>query len=159
MSTCPSCARDIKTNANGDLRAHRYDGIPCPAGKTSTHIALPWTMPLTQNQVRRMHPLAEAREKKRLKTEARWAIRAAKIKPRVGADVTLHWRVPDARRRDGDGAAPSLKVCLDALVDEGVIPDDSWVHVPKATIHIHPPQPGMPAGMWLQLDDPDQEEM
>ena len=117
-------------------------------------IPLPWsTPPLTQNQVRRMHYRAEAKAKADAKTEARWAIRAAKVRPIVGAEVTLHYRVPDRRVRDSDGPAPTLKVVIDALVAEGVLPADDWVHVPASGIRFHPPTKGLPGSIWVELTD------
>jgi crossover junction endodeoxyribonuclease RusA len=116
-----------------------------------TTIALPfWTTPpLTQNKLRRMHHMVEARAKAEALSLVRRAIRIARVKPMVGAVVILHWRMADRRRQDGDGAAPTLKVCLDALVQEGVLPDDSWVHVPHSGVTTHPPVKGRPGALWL----------
>lgn len=117
-------------------------------------IPLHWPKPpLTGNRTRG-NPYARATEVKAAKKDARHAIRMNMPKPMVGAEVTLHFRPKDKRRRDADGLAPTLKVCLDALVAEGILPDDSWVHVPAATCRIHPPN-GRPAAMWLELVDPD----
>jgi crossover junction endodeoxyribonuclease RusA len=122
-----------------------------------TTIPLPWSKPpLTGNRTRG-NPYARANEVKAAKIEAGAAIRHAKAQPMVGAEVTLHFRPKDRRRRDADGLAPTLKVCLDALVLHHVLPDDSWVHVPAATCRIHPPN-GQPAAMWLELTDPDEEQ-
>ena len=72
--------------------------------------------------------------------EARWAIRAATnrtIHPLPKGDaltqyiVTLHWRIPDRRIRDADGMATTYKACADALVQEGILTDDSWRYVPE----------------------------
>lgn len=113
-------------------------------------IPLPWlSPPVSPNQ--RQHWATKARATGQARTEARWAIRAAKVRPIVAANITLHWRVPDNRRRDADNLAATKKVATDALVDEGVLPDDSWVHVPASTERIHPPQKGLPAAMWLEL--------
>lgn len=114
-------------------------------------VPLIWSKPpLTGNRTRG-NPYARANEVKAAKEDARHAIRMNMPKPVVGAEVTLHFRPKDKRRRDADGLAPTLKVCLDALVLEGVLPDDSWIHVPAATCRIHPPN-GEPAAMWLELD-------
>ena len=119
-------------------------------------IPLPWPKPpLTGNRTRG-NPYARANEVKAAKADAQLAVRQCRIRPLVGAEVTLHFRPADRRRRDADGLFPTLKVCLDALVYEGVLPDDSWVHVPAATCRIHPPT-GEPAAMWLELADPDGE--
>jgi hypothetical protein len=123
-----------------------------------TLIPLPWSKPpLTQNQLRRMHHMVEARGKADALGVARNAIKAEHIKPMAGAIVILHWRMADRRRQDGDGAAPTLKVCLDALVKEGVLHDDSWVEVPHSGVTTHPPIPGQPGSLWLELTDPDEE--
>jgi hypothetical protein len=117
-----------------------------------TTIPLPWDAPpITQNQLRRMHFQAEANAKRCALLEARSAIRAKGLPFMAGAIVILHWRMPDKRRRDGDGAAPTLKVCLDALVKEGVLHDDSWVEVPHSGITTHAPIPKQPGAMWLSV--------
>ena len=119
-------------------------------------ITLPWNRPpLTGNRVR-SNPYARAQEVSLAKHDARWAIRAAKVQPMKGAEVTLHYRPKDKRRRDVDGLAPTLKVTIDALVAEGVLQDDSWVEVPAVHMRIHPPT-GDDAAMWLELVDPDEE--
>ena len=114
-------------------------------------VPLPWDKPpLTGNRTRG-NPYARAAEVKRAKDDVVVAImRRDELPSIVGAEVTLHMRMPDRRRRDADGLAPTLKVCLDGLVLCGVLPDDSWVHVPAATCRIHPPN-GEPAAMWLEL--------
>lgn len=113
-------------------------------------IPLPWTSPpLMQND--RQHWATKARAFGSAKNEARWAIRAARVKPIVGAEVQLHYRVPDRRVRDTDGPAPTLKACLDALVAEGVLPDDSWVCVPASGIRFHPPVKGVGPALWIEL--------
>ena len=47
--------------------------------------------------------------------------------------------LPDRRKRDIDGAA---KACIDLLVREGIITDDSWQYVKRITIEI--PEAGDP---------------
>jgi crossover junction endodeoxyribonuclease RusA len=121
-------------------------------------VSLPWTAPpLTQNGLRRMHHMAEAKAKRQALEEARWAIKAARLPFMAGAIVILNWQQPDRRRRDGDGAAPTLKVVLDALVKEGVLHDDSWVEVPHSGITCHPPVKGQPGALWVTLTDPDKD--
>ena len=115
-------------------------------------VVLPWSAPpITQNGLRRMHHHAEAIAKRQALTEARWAIRNAHITNMARATVVLNWQMKDMRRRDGDGAAPTLKVCLDALVDEGVLEDDSWPFVPHSGVTCHPPIKGQLGAMWLAL--------
>lgn len=117
-------------------------------------IDLPFTAPpLTKNAVRRMHHMTEAKARKQIVEAVMWLARG--IEPMAGANVTLHWRVADNRRRDGDGADPTKAACIDGLVRGGVLPDDSWVHVPHSGVTVHPPVPGCPGAMWLTLTDPD----
>jgi crossover junction endodeoxyribonuclease RusA len=115
-------------------------------------IPLPWSKPpLTGNRTRG-NPYARANEVKVAKDQAIVAVARVARRRLVGAEVTLHMRPKDRRRRDADGLAPTLKVCLDALVAQSVLPDDSWVHVPAATCRIHPPN-GEPAAMWIELTE------
>lgn len=119
-------------------------------------IPLPWIKPpLTGNRTRG-NPYARANEVKVAKLEAITAVNAACTPAMAGANITLHFRPADKRRRDADGMFPTLKVCQDALVLCAVLPDDSWIHVPSATCHIHPPTTE-PAAMWLELADPDKD--
>lgn len=111
-------------------------------------IDLPWRSPPLRANDRRAWP-AQHRAFQQALVEARWAVKAARIPPIVGAVATLHYRPTTRRRQDADGIAPTLKPCLDALVAEGVLPDDSWVHVPATAQRIHEPD-GDPA-MWLEL--------
>jgi hypothetical protein len=115
--------------------------------------------PLTANQIRKMHHMAEASTKAVMLTQAIWSISQLDLTRRTydRAVVVLHWRMGDKRRRDGDGAAPTLKVCLDALVQEGIVPDDSWQYVVHSGITTHAPVPGKPGAMWLSISSPDEE--
>lgn len=117
---------------------------------TAIRIDLPWTSPpISQND--RQHHHVKAKAVALALAEARMAVRVAQVEPIVGAVVTLHYRAPDRCRRDADNLAATLKVTQDALVKEGVLPDDSWVCVPKSGCHIHPPS-GPPA-MWVSLEE------
>lgn len=118
----------------------------------SLHIDLPWASPpISQND--RQHHHVKAKAVALALSQARLAIRAAQIKPVVGAEVVLHYRVADKRRRDADNLAVVLKVVQDALVAEEVIPRDDWVCVPASGQRIHPPEPGEPAAMWVTLEN------
>jgi hypothetical protein len=130
----------------------RSDARKRAQGPTSITIPLPWVKPpLTGNRTRG-NPHARANEVKTAHNELRAAIHETPwLFAYVGAEVTLHFRPATKHRRDADGMFPTLKVCQDALVRNGVIPDDSWVCVPAATCRIHPPVPGEPAAMWLEL--------
>ena len=113
-------------------------------------VPLPWTNPPLSGNRTRGNPHARANEVKDAKEQARWAIRAARLPRLCGAELTLCLRVATKHRRDADNLAPTLKVCSDALVAEGVLPDDSWVCVPSVTIRIHPPAKDG-AAMWIEI--------
>lgn len=121
---------------------------------TTVTIPLPWTNPPLSGNRTRGNPHARANEVAEAKLVARVAIRAAGVAPMVGANITLHLRVATKHRRDADNLGPTLKVVQDSLVLEGVLPDDSWVHVPRSACQIHAPN-GQPAAMWIELSDPD----
>ena len=116
-----------------------------------TTIPLPWTVPPLTGNRDRANVHAYAAKVRATKDEAVTAIRAANVTPMTGANITLHLRAATKRRRDADNLGPTLKVVQDALVLEGVLPDDSWVHVPKSACHIHPPSDEGPA-MWVTLE-------
>ncbi len=157
--TCPRCHRDFDAlPAHGALHRHRDDGSRTCKGSPVLSISLPWTDALTQNQLRRMHHHAEAKAKRLLSDPARWMIRNAHLaRIEHPVEVTLHWRMPDRRGRDADGIAPTLKVALDCLVREGVLADDNWHWVPRSGTHLHPPKPGMPSGMWVEISSMEEE--
>lgn len=122
---------------------------------TTYTIPLFWTKPpITLNPgLRSSNVHAKAAGVRAAKGEAWGAIVAAGIPKRIpGVEITLHYRVPDRRRRDADNLAPTLKVCQDALVAAGVLVEDSWVTVPSATCRIHPPSDEGPA-LWLTLEE------
>lgn len=115
-------------------------------------IPLPWTKPPLSQNDRDERNRGGSRKIREAKEAAQLSIHAADVRPIVGAVVTLHYRVPNRIRRDADNLAVVLKVCQDALVLEGVLPRDDWVHVPRSGCEIHPPS-GEPAALWLELTE------
>ena len=117
-----------------------------------TTVPLPWQkLPLSQNQRETMHRMKVAGIKRVMLDDARKAIARADVPAMAQAVVVLNWQQPDRRGRDGDGAAPALKACLDALVKEGVLVDDSWQYVRHSGITCHDPIKGEPGAFWLTL--------
>lgn len=118
----------------------------------ATTVILPWQkLPLSQNQRETMHRMKVAGIKRVMLDDARKAIARADVPAMAQAVVVLNWQQPDRRGRDGDGAAPALKACLDALVKEGVLVDDSWQYVRHSGITCHDPIKGEPGAFWLTL--------
>lgn len=122
---------------------------------TTVTIPLPWLRPpATSNQ--RGNWRADAPRRKAARDGARWAIRArASSLPKLTPPIafTIHWQIPDAITRDADGLALTGKACLDACVDERLIPGDSWRIVRLTAQTIHPPEAGKSAAMWMTLEE------
>jgi Holliday junction resolvase RusA-like endonuclease len=79
-----------------------------------------------------------------------WKAREANLPTRLGTvDVELMMIPADRRRRDPDNLAGVLKPCLDALVDVGVLEDDSAAHVASVTLRVARPRPSLTAHRWL----------
>jgi hypothetical protein len=147
-ATCPTCETEHALNKDGSIRRHG-----CVSASAPILISLPWArVPISQNQLRRTHYIVEAKLKAATLEEARWAIRAAKVGQLPGADVIrLHYRPSTRQIRDADGLAPTGKVVVDALVQEGVLPGDDFRYVAEAAYRIHPPQRGVPGAFWLEI--------
>lgn len=56
---------------------------------------------------------------------AGWAAVAARVEPIERAYILAEFRFPDRRRRDPANWYPTVKACVDGLVDVGVLADDS----------------------------------
>lgn len=108
-------------------------------------IPLPWkSPPLTLNQ--RMHWATKARETARIRSIVALLAKGLTINPPI--EVELVWTVPDRRRRDVDNPASTVKVCVDALRDAGVIADDHSRIVVRSGTRI---EFGTPRSMRLEI--------
>lgn len=92
-------------------------------------VDLPCLGPLSAND--RTHRMARAEAVKKWRRDAYYTIRDARVPPLGKVTVQLVAYPPVKRRRDAPNLAPTSKVCVDAMVDAGVVPDDSdrYVHV------------------------------
>lgn len=96
---------------------------------------MPWVRPpLNLND--RMHWAAKARLTAEIRRDAGLIMRSAKIPPLSYATVGLDWIVPDQRRRDTDNPVLTLKPCADAMVDVGILVDDTPEFVSKRETRI-----------------------
>jgi len=112
-------------------------------------ITLPWKRPpLTLNQ--RLAWPVKAGITKRVRRDVALLIRAHHIPPCGQVKVTLHWQPDTVRRRDLDNPFATLKVCVDAIRDAGVVADDDSTHVSFA-VDIHPVRRGDSARVWLEI--------
>lgn len=114
-------------------------------------IQLPWTRPLlTANQ--RLHWREKAERTRTIRIAVRLLAKNALLpKALPWCAVELHYRQPDRRKRDDDNLSPLLKVCCDALVDYGLVKDDTPAFMAKTMPVLHPAVKGQPAEMWLRV--------
>ena len=106
-------------------------------------IRLPYVKPpLSLNA--RQHWAARARETRRVRSDVRLLVRAAKV-PELGrVRVQLEYTPRDARRRDTDNLVATLKAVCDGVVDAGVVPDDTPEFMGKPEPLITAPDRGDP---------------
>lgn len=149
-----------RTNASAKAAEARLDRRKKPIPEPESQlIPLNWAkVPITKNQMRRTHYYAEAAIKKLAMAEARAAIVNARTKPMEQALVRLHYRPGTKRLCDADGLHPTLSICLDALVHEGILPDDNLLYVFEAAVRIWRPMPGIPCAFWLELEPIEEDE-
>lgn len=110
----------------------------------TTHtIVYAWrTPPLTANQ--RLFWAAKADITRTARRLTATLAQNADIPPMAKCEVQLTWYVTDNRRRDTDNLYPTFKVCCDALVDAGVVPDDTPQYMTKAAPQIIRVDEGQP---------------
>lgn len=119
---------------------------------TSHRLSLPWVRPpLSANM--RLHWAERHRLTADIRHTVAWLARSARLPPSGHVTVTLVWAPPDRRRRDADNPFPTYKVCCDAIVDAGIVPDDAPEFMTKVMPVI---VAGTERGMWLdvELTDP-----
>lgn len=88
--------------------------------------------PLTMNDWRNAHWAVKSKTKHRLAWLTREALQRTPVPRLHRARITVTQYAPDRRRRDPDGLGAFRKDVLDALVREGVLPDDNRDHVVDA---------------------------
>ena len=106
--------------------------------------------PLNLNQ--RMHWAQKAELTRDIRQETCLKARPFKQQFAPGPiTVSFHWQPKDNRRRDSDNPIATAKVCFDAIVDAGLVPDDTPEHMVKLMPIIHPAIKGEPARCWLEI--------
>lgn len=114
-------------------------------------IKLPYNRPpMSLNE--HMHHMKAVRVKREIKSDIGWLLRHHKLpRPTDRVHVTLLWVVKPNRRRDTDNPTPSLKPMIDALVEYGLVADDT-ADVVSSECKIQPPTETGNHGMYLVLD-------
>lgn len=121
----------------------------------AVRIDLPWPLPpLTANQ--RMHWAHKAKVTREVRQTA--AVLARKAPKAEMVVVTLHYQPRDKRRRDRHNLWPTVKACVDGLVDAGIVPDDDADHLSTPEPVIHQPD-GTGSALWLELTYPEIQAM
>lgn len=109
-------------------------------------VDLPSLPPMTSNH--REHWAAKARHTKRWRHAAYLTIRDAQVPPLGRVTVQLVAYPPVKRRRDSANLSPTSKACVDAMVDAGVVPDDSDAYVTVVTPEVVEPVKADPLRVW-----------
>lgn len=112
-------------------------------------IEFPWTKPLSMND--RGHHHARARKVAQYREDAGWCARQARVQACKRVRVTLVYEPRDERRRDPLNLTATLKVVQDALVDIGVVPDDTVEYMETVTPIIDLPN-GKEGKLWALVE-------
>lgn len=106
-------------------------------------IRLPWTKPpISDNS--RLHWTAQHRIKQRIRSGVRVLVSAARVPELSRCSVNVEYVPRDRRRRDTDNLSALRKIAADAVVDCGVVPDDTPEYMAKPEPLIHPADPRDP---------------
>lgn len=112
-------------------------------------VRLPYRVPpLTLNQ--RQHWAAKARATRRVRADTALVLRAARVPPCERIVVQLGYTPRDRRRRDTDNLVATLKAVADAVVDAGIVPDDTPEFMSKPEPVIDAPD-GRDPHLWVRL--------
>lgn len=120
-------------------RAPRMFEVPLPYGRP----------PLLDNH--RQHWAQRSRLVRQIRRDTAHMARFGQLPRGLGrVEIVLHWQPATRRRRDHTAAAPTLKACVDGLIDYGLVPDDDVEHV-FAYCRIEPVAPQ--ARVWLTVEE------
>lgn len=122
----------------------------------SVRLRLPYTSPpLSLNQ--RGHWATKARRIKNTRRDVGWTLRAQNLTPFHRVRAQLGYVPRDNRHRDTDNLVATLKAVCDAIVDAGLVPDDTPQWMAKPEPIICPADPADPH-LWLLLTEISEEE-
>lgn len=109
--------------------------------------------PLSLND--RLHWRVKAKKVAEVRATAATLASQHGIPPMERAVVWLHYRPRDKRARDTANLHATLKPLTDGLVDAGVLTRGDSCEYVEERCRIHPPIPGQPGALWLELADPE----
>lgn len=115
-------------------------------------VALPYDRPpLTANGMRGMHWGVRKSLTKAIRAWVAEGVTKLEAGPVTFVRVELHYVPRDSRRRDRDNLVPTLKPCLDGIVDAGLVPDDTPDYIDYAMPIIHKPDRDAPVRLYLLI--------
>lgn len=110
-------------------------------------VVLPFTKPLSLND--RQHHMAKARSVALWRDAAGFVLRAARVPQCLRVRVMLEYVPAQERRRDPDNLVASMKPVVDALVDVGIVVDDTQEFVEREWPRIAKADPRRKGGRFL----------
>lgn len=152
---CVACTAEALAAALRDV----LPGIPL--GRYVLDLALPRPpKTLTANGARRAHPMAAARDIRRICTLVATLGKAAGIPECDHLVVSLEWAPGTRHKRDEDNLWPLLKACCDGLargprkdwIGLALVPDDTRQYMTKLAPRILTPDDTSDRGMWLTVE-------
>ena len=105
--------------------------------------------PMTLNH--RMHYMVKAKLTAAVREGAREVIEFAEVPPMDHIRTWIEYAPKDSRRRDPINLIPMLKACEDAIVDLGVVPDDTQEFVESCMPKILPKSGEGRGFLWLVI--------
>lgn len=123
--------------------------MPPPFRKSKTQVTKPPSPREPLNANFKLHWREKGRRTRTVREVVATRAKVAKIPPLEHITVTLHYQPGNAQRRDPGNLMPTSKPAVDALVDAGIVPDDTteFVHENIPVIH---PGPGT-RRLWLEV--------
>lgn len=100
------------------------------------YFGIPRNLLLTANQ--RMHWRKKAQRTKAIRELAAVQTRTFKAEPMEAAHCLVELTWPDRRRRDAHNLMPTIKACIDGIVDAKLLPDDSDKHLTGPDLRVLP---------------------
>ena len=97
----------------------------------SWRIRLPYERPPLNLNQSWAHFAAKAKVVKEVRLTAGLLFRSNRIPPLTKARIRMEWVVPDRRARDTDNTVLTLKPVADAMVDVGILHDDTPQYISK----------------------------
>jgi hypothetical protein len=111
------------------------------------------------NANRHHHPLQLYRLGRQVQDDVTWLLRKHKVGKLGRARIVCTVLLPTARRMDPANWAPTAKAAVDAIVREGVLPDDSHKYLvgPDMRVRVNQAHAGFEI-MITELDNAQQQQ-